>query len=616
VLGGFELRYLAAVAGGADFPVAARTIPSIVRGMAARRARRRVSEVMLASSHADDVRHVHRVAYLRAIDREPPNHDDKAAIERAFTEHRSEARERRAPLVLAGSALGIAAVIALGGVGYRLATRPAPRVVLPSTTADVPLPTAAAADQAEEAPAHPLDRVLREALPEWVIALDAESAGRPREAPRDVAGRHADVLTALAAAHASEDLATSFRTLLEVSERYSREDFPDGEAEITRALVAVDDALARAEAPYYVDGVVVQIWSATPRRRVLMSTFRVRDRHVFASGERRITALDLDRIDPLSFERTLLGYTRPDVRYGLVLAARVEDYLVTEALPAMHAAEESVIVRGYEDEPDASWVTPFETAVHEILREEASRLASPESVRALAAAVARRRRAFESFSTELEDQGMRLSSPGTYHYDLLAVSGALGSVDTNTRQEVREAQSALQAAGLEATYRAIESAELLSIARHEAQHRVDYEDDRLVAVPDALAAYTGRTESEDQVNRLAERSNAELSAYLSQVAREPERARSHLVQISRFVMNRDAWGMPESYAALVIFETLARELGISHGALVVARRIQRGELAAIFLAARGRSGAEIAGAASRSWSELYGVELPPLEPLP
>jgi hypothetical protein len=610
VLGGFELRYLASVAEGNDFPVAMRTIPWPVRSMASARARRRVSEVMLASSFADDARHVHRVAYLRLVDREPPNHDDKAAIEKAFAQHRDLGRERRAPLTL-GAWSAVIVALALGTlVGYQHFTRRVPPMVLPSHTADVPLPTVAPEVEAEVA-AHPLDAVMREAIPGWVVALDAQSAGRPRPPPQDVAGRHADVLTALAEAHAEPELVEAVRAFLTASEEFSERGAPPAEDPITPTLVAIDDALARAGAPFYVDAVVTESLYQD-RRRVLASTFRVRARRVFTSGERRITSLDLERLDDLSFERSLLGYTRPDVRYALVLTARVERYLVTEAIPAMHAPEESVIARGYEDERDAGWVTPFEAAVHEVLREEASRTAPEPAVAALAAATARRRHAFEALASALDDQGMRLRTPDTYALDLLELSGALASVDGEIRREVGEAQATLDQPAIAATYRAIEEAELLSIARHEAQHRVDYEDDRLIAVPDALAHYTGRTEFEDRVNRLAERSNAELSAYLSQVAREPDRARSHLVEISRFVMNRELWGMPESYAALAIFQAIAEGLAVTHGELVVGRRIQRVEIAAIFLAARARTGEEVARAARAAWRELYGVELPPL----
>lgn len=620
MLGGFELRYLAAVAEGKDYPEAARTIPIVVRSVAARGARKKVSEVMLASSHADDAPHVHRVAYLRAIGREPPNHDDRAAVEGAFGEHRSRGAEARAPLVLLASIAGVGALLAAGAFGWHAWTRRPPPVVLPPASADVPLPASLDAIEAAARPRHALDPVLREALPAWVIALDAESAGRARAAPNDVEGRHAAVLEALAAAHAEEDVVTAMRAFLDESEHHSRtasdrRTSGEGAERITAAILALDDAFARVGAPFYVDAILTESVVAE-RRRVLVTSFLVRARRRFVSGERQVVSLDLERIDTLNYDRALLGYTRPDVRYALVLTSRVEGYLVRQAIPSIHAPEESVIVRGYEDEPDATWVTPFETAVHEVLREEASTVTSRDAVIALAAAMARRRHALETFANELDERGYRYAQPGTFALDLVALSGSLELAEATTRREIRDAQAALDTPALVATYRALEQAELLSIARHEAQHRIDYEDDRLVAVPDALAAYTGRTEFEDRVNRLAERSNAELSAYLSQVAREPERARSHLVQISTFVMNRDAWGMPETYAALVIFEVIARELGLVPSEMIASRRVVRSEVARLFLAIRAHTGAEVAAAATRAWRGLYDVELPPLERAP
>lgn len=620
MLRGFVLRYLAAVATGSDYPAAAQTVPALVRAAATKRGRRVVSEVMLASSHADDALHVHRVAYLRTIDREPPDHDDREAVEAAFAARRDEAAERRAPLVLGGWIAGLALALAGGGYAYAVATAPAPRYALPPPVADLPPPVAAPAETTEAAQAHPLEPVFREAVPRWVVALDARSAGRDLAPPRDVASARAAVLEALADAHASDALAAATRAFLDASEAHSAEASEDGADAVTRALLGLDDALAREGAPFYVDAILTESL-VSDRRRVLVTSFRVRARRTFGStdtedGPRRVISLDLERIDDLSFEQTLLGYTRPDVRYALVLTARVEAYLVTRALPAMSSPEESVIVHGYEDERETAWVTPFETAVHEVLRDEARAIADERAVTALAAAMARRRRSFEAVAGELREDGLVLAMPETYAYDLAPLELALGGVDGALRRELREAQAGLEVAELGAAYRAIEEAYLLSIARHEAQHRLDYEDDRLVAVPDALARYTGRTESEDRVNHLAERANAELSAYLSQIAREPARAAGHLVFVSTFVMSRDSWGMPETYAALVIFESLARELGLAPAELIVAGRVVRGEIARLFLAMRARSGDELSAAAQRAWRALYGIDLPPLALVP
>jgi hypothetical protein len=79
-------------------------------------------------------------------------------------------------------------------------------------------------------------------------------------------------------------------------------------------------------------------------------------------------------------------------------------------------------------------------------------------------------------------------------------------------------------------------------------------------------------------------------------------------------MNRRTWGNPYSYAAIVIHEALAQQFGIAHGPLVQGGRIQRGELANIYLALRTHSGEALSQAALRAWHALYGIDLPPLVP--
>jgi hypothetical protein len=78
-------------------------------------------------------------------------------------------------------------------------------------------------------------------------------------------------------------------------------------------------------------------------------------------------------------------------------------------------------------------------------------------------------------------------------------------------------------------------------------------------------------------------------------------------------MARDAWGMAETYAAIVIFEELARELGLEPGVIVRSPNVVRSEVARLFLAIRTHTGAAVADAARRAWQRLYGVDLPPLE---
>jgi len=463
----------------------------------------------------------------------------------------------------------------------------------------------------ERAP-DPVREIFATRLPDWVVALDADVAGAPHAAPRDVASTHAAVLGAVDAALPA--LHEAFASFLADAETFSEGGAEVDDLALTNRLTLLNAALADAHVDYYVDALLL---GRGARLRVLASTYAVQRRRRFTSGERIVNGLDLDRIDTLSFEQTLLGYTRPEVRYALVLVRRVEDFLIERSLPSIHSVDESVIVRGYEDEPDAGWVTDFETWVHEDLSREASQIVTQRALLDLSAAVARRRVAVDAMTHALLSSGIRVRSPRTLTWDTDSLAPYAHTAGPAVIGEVRAAQRALDAPESIATYRALEAAHLASIARHEAQHRIDYEDDRIVLhVPAALAVYTGRTESEDRVNDMAERSNAELSAYLSQVAREPDRVLTNLVHVVSFPMSRHDWNRPETYAALVIFETLAQELGISHGDFLVDRRIVRAQIARVYGSIRGHTGTAVAEAAQRGWASLYGVPLPSLDETP
>jgi len=112
------------------------------------------------------------------------------------------------------------------------------------------------------------------------------------------------------------------------------------------------------------------------------------------------------------------------------------------------------------------------------------------------------------------------------------------------------------------------------------------------------------------VNRRAERANAELSAYLSQIAQRPSLARTSLIHVATFIMNRNAWRMPEAYAAVALFETLAAEADIAYEPLIQRGTVIRAEAARIYGELRTREPAALSDLARRGWTRLYGAELP------
>ena len=86
----------------------------------------------------------------------------------------------------------------------------------------------------------------------------------------------------------------------------------------------------------------------------------------------------------------------------------------------------------------------------------------------------------------------------------------------------------------------------------------------------------------------------------------------NLALIGRHLYLQHAWGTAESAGATLIFEGLARQLGVTHAPLVVRRQVDREALAALHRQLRRRSGEDLADAASRLWAELFGATLAPL----
>jgi hypothetical protein len=609
---GYVLRYLAAIASGDTSPAGARArLPGAVRAIVRRLARAHVIAAGFETAHGADEPHVHRLAYLRAIGRPAIDPDATAAVEATFTQRDRRPEARAASSLVLGS-LAIAALVFGAAAVAVMVSRPAPRPS-PSTASIAAPPSDPLAEVlGPSEPLHPLTEVFRDRFPEYVIALDARSAGREPVAPDDVASARARVLDGLQRAEPA--LVPAMTGLLDASDAFSAHQGEHGDEAWTNSLVLFHDALAQHDVPFYVDAQLTEQVYGGRRRRVLFSTYQVLARHAFVARERPIVALELTRLDALSTGQSLLGYTRPEIRHALVLVDRIERFLVEQLLPSMHGVEESVFVRGYEDERDTHWVTPFEVRAHEDLRGEARALIeraglAARALDALASAIVARRRAISEMSHGLRDRGIALIEPRAYDFDLARLAPYRDDATAPHLRAAREAQAELATEATRRVWDALLAGHVRSVAEHEVQHRLDYEDDRLVHVPPMLAELTGETESEDRVNRRAERANAELSAYLSQVGRRPELARTVLLHVASFAMSRDSWRMPEAYASIALFQALAAQAGIAHGPMIVDRRIARREIAEIYASLAERDGAAIAELARRTWAALYGGEL-------
>ncbi|MDQ3034058.1 MAG: hypothetical protein M3Y87_16705, partial [Myxococcota bacterium] len=378
-----------------------------------------------------------------------------------------------------------------------------------------------------------------------------------------------------------------------------------------RSVDALDAAIQAEGLAYYVDAEVL-VEGATGQHRVYLSTFTVENVTIYAAEERTVRALRLRRLDTLNFARAVLGFTRPQVRDALVLMERVEEHLVQAIVPAL--ADGGAMPIGGEDVGGSELLLGVGRVAAQGVREEAAGWMGGDGARAyeLGALLERRHAFFTSWSERLLDRGIVLREPDTYVIERARYAALESALTPGERRDLDALIAGLAEEEHQRTYRAIESRFVQSIERHEVQHRLDFEMGTLGTMPPRLEAMVGPLRRGDLVNLLAQRSNAELSAYLSELARDATIARANLALLVRNLFDVRLWGTPECYAALVVLEGLADRMGLAHGPLVVAHAIDRAEVARAHLALAARPDEELRASAAQLWQDLYGRPLPVL----
>lgn len=610
------LQALASIAEGQSDFVAARraayaAIDPLVRGLVRGRAERAVAQALFETQHGDDEGHVHRLAYLQVAGQGAPNPDDIAASREAFEAQKTPSvRPRRPTKVALG--LGAFAFLCAGALGY-WKTRPPESLHEELTTSRAAWSEGGRPPPGSEAQGE----VVRDLLPRYVAALDRvrASRGTDEQAAAEVRAEEASVRLLSASREAFGDDATSFlRAVVDQSNQIVHEDGSAATDSHIRSTDALNDALARLNLGYYVDA---EVRTERPsgrhhahRHHVYLSTFTVERVSFYESDGSRLRALRLRRLDRLNFARRMLGFTRPQVRDGLVLLDRIEGYMVDTVLPALGPeARMPLVDEASRDE--GIWIEPLEEAAARDAREEATALVGEDAL-VLGELFATRHRILRGWIERFSQ--VRITLPRGFDFELERYRTLEELVPRSEWNEFASVAEDLEDDENRRAYRGIEGAFVDSIERHEVQHRLDYLGDTFSHFPEALVQYTGPPEVEGMENRRARQAVAELSAYLSELARDPRVVKMNLALFSTHLFRRPAWGTGECYAALVVFEGLARRLGISaHGSLTQGRWINRQTMAFLYLDIRARPSREIAEAAAALFEELFGAPLPPLE---
>ena len=586
-------------------------ISPVIRGSVRKRVERAMSEAFLGAVEADEA-HVHRLAYLAVAGLPDDQHLGVAAVKARFDEAlRGVAPPSKHGPTAAAFALLLFASVALGSIVW-WQTRP-----LEALRASAAETSDAWTRGGRPRAGTPEQRALfEEVLPDYVVALDRVHQGRARNDDRMPDSQSLEVLAGATFElldHSERALGrdtTSFLHALtdQAEALVLGRSMPAPDSHL-RSIDAFVGALAGQGLGYYVDAELMIRRDGKPGARVLMSTYAVEDVAFYQSDDARVRVLTLTRLDGLSFGRSVLGYTREQVSDALVLQERIETHLVDFVLPSLGQDARMPLVDP-ESTRGEEWVGEVESAAGADARRAAMAIAGAEGQRM--GDVLQRRRALLDTWAERFAGSIVIARPRGFDFEVESYRGIEARLPHAEWRELEGIASELEDAELRRAYRALEESFSASVQRHEVQHRLDFAADTMQHATPLLDDLGAITHDDGSRNERSWKRRTELSAYLSELARAPELAHINLALFGRHLFHRSGWGTAESSSILLIFEGLARNLGLVHQPLVVRRRVNRHALADLYLAIRDKEAEVIASAAGSTWSELFGAPLPPL----
>lgn len=517
-------------------------------------------------------------------------------------------RKRIAVIVLA--LVAIAATVGLlvrqGRKRPRGGTEDAPKAVEDPRTL-VPFALAPATEAADD--------VFAKRLAKLVVALDRASKGEGgAQATADLATAEQGLLGDDAKAALGDAPIAALREVVIAAKGASRARVTD-EASVTALDIAVahlDNALLAAHLPYFVDASVIVTRDRT-RRIVLLYGFAIAGTTLYGSPpDARVRAVRLRRLDHLNWSHTVLGFVNLLRAQAVVLMDPIEDQLARHVLPAL-APGAPMPLGGDESKRSPTAIAIGERA-GEIARAELGGLPGVDAdvAREVGDALRARHELYEMWNKgNGTDLGIGVKPPKGLALDLKGFTERTeGLVQESDLDTLKAIQARLEREDAGRTYGAIRDAFADSVERHEAQHRLDAM--LHLRMSSAVSAVV-RGESA-QMATIRNGVNNELSAYLSQIARDVKMPRTTYSLLVRFVVNPRTRVSSEGVAGVLATEALARELQIADVAPLVAnRRLDEERLVRAHRAITDAKPDDVAAAARRAWAGIFGRDLPPLD---
>jgi len=468
---------------------------------------------------------------------------------------------------------------------------------------------------------------LTDAFTDWVIALDrwarlrhgnAATTTTLQDALDKLDARRARMLTPDVRAFLGEAAAERFDAVLELAKKTADgRDWEAAESDLAEGVRQLNRALQEAHRGYFLDSYAVLYQDERPETALYL--FRVVARRTWSVTRGpvdEVEALHLRRLDHLNLVQLLLGYTSKRMDVAALLLDQLEEDVATRIGPSL--AQDALMPRSLaEDEGDPpEWESDFRRAAGTAIRA-AVEAANPSDIagyRALGAGLAARVALQAEWNQTLAKRGMSFSA-----FDQLPISDALYDeveqrLGARERDRLRLLQDELDTDDNRHRFAALLELHARSVEQHEVQHRLDYALEHDFVVPDALLALLGiprgsALAAHDDVQRVA----LELSAYTSEIARDPSWAAVALTLISEHLI--DERGGAEARVAVLVLDALREELKIPGLRLADTPPVTPSRAADAYLALIVVPPENLARAAQAVWERWFGRPLPTLTPV-
>jgi hypothetical protein len=460
----------------------------------------------------------------------------------------------------------------------------------------------------------PLGAAFGEVMPAYVLEVlrsTREAPELPEDQPRatDRATELRERTIDEVRHHSDPELATDMTVVLDAYDAVAtspRGRLPTHELEmLASSLQQLNADLRRRREPFFVDTM------QDPGAGMLLISYYIdRETTVRAEGA-PFRLVRVQRLDSWNRAPALVGYTRAELNTALVLLDMVERQLVDIVIPALAPGGAAELVDAASMELDPSWPHGLEERAREIFRSDlrTSRFSDPAAMLRLVAVLSRRQQLFRIFgAAALGDVALRPPARLVTHANVDALEG---KVPRSQIREWREIEEELDGAPMRRAFTELREPFARVVDRHEAQHQIDFRRG-LIPVPLALRELLGVEETADlPPTSPAVRCRDELSAVLASIAGAPEMSRTVLTIALEPVFNRMLWSTPHAFAAAVILDGLARELGeVSSEPMAAKGGFDRKPAAALYLAVVRHPEDQIVAAARALWERLFEARFP------